>query len=136
MRIFKKNENSVLKLLFKGVSRILIQPVISAILRIIDLSRLRSKVQNSRYFSESFSGNSQKSHNKSLFCQFRPIRVRMHLLENVYRVNFYTDKTVHGDLDGRSPVGSFGDTWVGISKRFMWICKFGILRQSSSRWEQ
>ena len=36
----------------------------------------------------------------------------------------YTDKIVHWDLDGRTPVGSFGDKWVGISRRSTCICKF------------
>ena len=97
LHIFKKNENSVLNLTFKGFLQKSFPPLISAILCIINFAGLRSKVQSPKYFSESHSGNSEilgdldsenpastlrksltieKKRYKSHFCQFQPIRVR------------------------------------------------------------
>ena len=52
-----KNENTLLNLVFRGFPQTSIQPLISAILGIIDLSGFRSKVLSPKYFSESRSEN-------------------------------------------------------------------------------
>ena len=38
--------------------------------------------------------------------------------EHFYRENLYTEWIVHWHLDEKSPVGSFRDRWVGISRNF------------------
>ena len=116
-----KNEKIVLNLVFKHSLQLSILPLISAVLGLIEISGLRSKVKSLNYFFESpseklklscaisiveiqpvlleqLSLTIEKSHNNSILFQFQPMKVRM---QRTFRITFivtlYTDKIVQWD---------------------------------------
>ena len=143
-----KNEKRVFNLHYKRLPEISSPPKHSAFLGLIDLLKLRLKVQKLKNIFESLSENIklssellilemqtiilekndieyEKSHYILYFYIFHLLKVpiRLRISQHVSRVTFHLQKFVHWDFDRRSPGGTFGDKLVETPRRTILLCK-------------
>ena len=146
---------------FQGFPQTSIPPLIAAVAGIMDLPGFRSKVLNTRHFSESPFENLKFSY-EILIVGIYPVLLekmrglkktatkgrnfahssqrdyegKEQISEYMIRVNLYTNEIVHRDLVEKKPVGSFGEMSCNIRKNHKHVEVLEFWANQLSCWEQ